>query len=383
MAKVNIDVGTGSLLVHKNQDFHFNFKISKPITEDSDTWYKEYIYSEKETTGNGSESFINFNLDDYIRVDSFDEDIDDEEKNIDRLKVNGLIKLGYKYKVDFVNTDGTVLQTIKDYGNTLLYTDTQETVTIPISLITTSVNSYKVKVAVITENEKEFFKEKEIILYNDKPTIIATLDTNKLHYQINDNEGDLIKYQIKLNGKIIYPTDGEFTAFQKPLSNNLTIKSADMIVNKLNTIIINVQDNWGETNQFIYTFMGEYTGLLFVDDTNKYYSNNVGDILQKLDFGKILAGTRSDIKYVYIYNNCGQDIKDLSVCINKSGFPKELTIHYGFDIKNIIDDSKQLHKELLKDKEKIKLYLQVELGLEFEYSDFTFEIDTQATPVNE
>ncbi|EDS77039.1 conserved hypothetical protein [Clostridium botulinum C str. Eklund] len=383
MAKVNIDIGKGRLLVNKNKDFEFSFKIDKPITEDSDTWYKEYIYSEKESTGNGDESFIDFNLDDYIRVESFDEDMDDEKKSIDGLKVNGLIKLGYKYKVDFVNTDGTVLQTIKDYGNTLLYTDTQETVKIPISLITTSVNSYKVKVVVITENEKEFFKEKEVILYNDKPTIIATLDTNKLHYQINDNEGDLIKYQIKLNGRIIYPTDGEFTAFQKPLSNNLTIKSTDMIVNKLNTIIINVQDNWGETNQFIYTFMGEYTGLLFIDDANKYYSNNVGDILKRLDFGKTLAGTRSDIKYVYIYNNCGQDIKDLSVYINKSSFPKELTIHYGFDLENIMDDSEQLHKELLKDKEKIKLYLQVELGLEFEYSDFTFEIDTQATPTNE
>ncbi|MCD3340329.1 hypothetical protein G8T81_14590, partial [Clostridium botulinum C/D] len=59
------------------------------------------------------------------------------------------------------------------------------------------------------------------------------------------------------------------------------------------------------------------------------------------------------------------------------------TIHYGFNLENIMDDNEQLHKELLKDKEKIKLYLQVELGLEFEYSDFTFEIDTQATPVNE
>ncbi|KOC38497.1 hypothetical protein ADU85_13395, partial (plasmid) [Clostridium botulinum] len=240
-----------------------------------------------------------------------------------------------------------------------------------------------VKVAVITENKKEFSKEKEVILYNEKPTIIATIDAGKLHYEIDDSEGDLIKYQIKLNGRIIYPIDGEYTAFQKPLSNNLLIKSTDMIVNKLNTIIINVQDNWGETNQFIYTFMGEYTGLLFIDDKNKYYSNNIGDILKKLDFGKILAGTRSDMKYVYIYNNCGQDIKDLSVCINKNNFPKELTIHYGFNLENIMDDNEQLHKELLKDKEKIKLYLQVELGLEFEYSDFTFEIDTQATPVNE
>ncbi|MCD3340468.1 hypothetical protein G8T81_15385, partial [Clostridium botulinum C/D] len=88
MAKVNIDIGKGRLLVNKNKDFEFSFKIDKPITEDSDTWYKEYIYSEKESTGNGDGSFINFNFDDYIRVDSFDEDIDDEEKDIDKLRVN-------------------------------------------------------------------------------------------------------------------------------------------------------------------------------------------------------------------------------------------------------------------------------------------------------
>ncbi|QPW54269.1 hypothetical protein IRP62_11710 (plasmid) [Clostridium botulinum] len=377
MATVNIDIGKGRLLVNKNKDFEFSFKIDKPITEDSDTWYKEYIYSSKESIENGYESFIDFNLDDYIRVDSFDEDMDDE------LKVNGLIKLGYKYKVDFINTNGSVLQTVKDYQDKFIYIAINETITIPISLITTSVNSYKVKVSVVTENEKEFSNEKEVILYNEKPTIIATIDAGKLHYKIDDSEGDLIKYQIKLNGRRIYPADEEYTAFQKPLSNNLLIKSTDMIVNKLNTIIINVQDNWGETNQFIYTFMGEYTGLLFVDDKNKYYSNNVGDILEKLDFGKILAGTRSYMKYIYIYNNCGQDIKDLSVCINKSNFPKELIIHYGFDLENIMDDREQLHKKLLKDKEKVKLYIQVELGLEFKYSDFTFEIDTQATPVNE
>lgn len=393
MDNFNIEVGEGSLLVKKGEDFDFNFSIQLLQNEISDTEKDtekekdmEKEKSQKEIT---QEYKMNLNNDmiedeyktafakrDWISVSNFKYN---KFKHI--LYVTGVPSVRYKYKVELLNIDGNVLQLIKNFGDEYIYDNIEETVKVPISLITTSVNSYAIKVTVETSTQEKIEKTKEVILYNEKPLIIAKCNNNRLYLQINDEANDLIRYNVYLNGNKICPnTKEEFTNFEENVNEVIKLTSKDIKIGKSNQIVINAEDNWGAKNEFIYEFMGEYYGLLFIDDKDNYYSTDIGDIIKRLNFKTIIAGRNSEIKHVVIYNNMGVDINNLKITITPEKKPEKLDVFYGFDELNLISDNEPLiKKDIIKDKEKIKLYLMIKPDLEFEYRNGTFEIQAIAS----
>ena len=381
MANVNIDVGEGSLLVYKEIDFDFAFNISAPIETEEDLTIKEYIFEYSRDMITKSEYIVKHLKKDWIRVDNFE--VDENELN-KILNVNGIPKAKFKYKVEFLNTSGQVIQVLKDYSTNYISINEPltDTITVPISLITTSVNTYNIRVTILFESGQSISQNKEIVLYNEKPTIISTVENNTLFIQIGDEDNDLVRYNVYMNGKKIYPEDVDFTGFEPPSSNTIKLKSTDIKINELNKIIINAEDKWGETNNFTYEFTGEYVGLLFTDEKGEYYSTDIGDILKRLNFGQLFAGSMSDIKKVTILNNIGVDIQNLEIIISPELKPNKLTVFYGFNIYSLIEDTQQLvKKEIIKNKETVDLYLRIYPDIEFEYRNAKFEIKAQAQPV--
>ena len=381
MANVNIDVGEGSLLVYKGIDFDFTFDISVPIETEEDLTTKEYLFNHVRDMETKSEFLVRHLKKDWIRVDSFEIGENETSKT---LNITGIPKAKFKYKIEFLNTNGEVIQVLKDYSTDYISLEEPltDTIKVPISLITTSVNTYNISVTVLFENKQTVSQNKEVILYNKKPTIIGTVENNTLFMQIGDEENDLVKYNVYMNGEKIYPEDADFTGFEPPSSNVIKLKSTDIKINQLNTITIKAEDNWGETNSFTYEFIGEYIGLLFMDEKGEYYSTDIGDILKRLNFGQIFAGSMSDIKKVTILNNMGVDIKDLEIIITPESKPNKLTVFYGFDIYSLVEDTQQLIKnEVVKNKETVDLYLRIYPDIEFEYRNAKFEIKAQAQPV--
>lgn len=372
MANINIDTGTEILQVYKGIDFDFTFSISKPEETDKDIVRKTYAYKYIRDLNKGKEYETFFNKADWINVNNFtDNDIE--------LTASGVAYLGYKYKVEFLNTDGTPIQTIKDYSEKYIYKKVTDTVTVPINLITTSIDSYKIKVSVVLNNGQILENTKEVILYNEPPKINATIENNKVFLKIDDEKGDFVRYNIKLNNKTIIPNDKEITDFQPPINDIIQLSSADIMVGHINTIVIYAEDNWGKSSTFTHEFMGKYIGILFMDENRQYYSTDMGDILKKLDFGTIVAGGISSIEKINIYNNTGKDIKDLSITITPEDLPEKLTVFYGFDENNLIKNTdKLINKNTIKDKETAILYLQVQPDVEFQYTNAMFEIKAQA-----
>lgn len=381
MANVNIDVGEGSLLVYKGIDFDFTFNIDAPIENEEDLTTKEYLFNHVRDMETKSEFLVRHLKKDWIRVDSFEIGENETSKT---LNITGIPKAKFKYKIEFLNTNGEVIQVLKDYSTDYISLEEPltDTIKIPISLITTSVNTYNISVTVLFENKQTVSQNKEVILYNKKPTIIGTVENNTLFMQIGDEENDLVKYNVYMNGEKIYPQDTDFTGFEPPSSNTIKLKSTDVKINQLNTITIKAEDNWGETNSFTYEFIGEYIGLLFMDEKGEYYSTDIGDILKRLNFGQIFAGSMSGIKKVTILNNMGVDIKDLEIIITPESKPNKLTVFYGFDIYSLVEDTQQLIKnEVVKNKETVDLYLRIYPDIEFEHRNAKFEIKAQAQPV--
>ena len=113
MANVNIDVGEGSLLVYKGIDFDFAFNISVPMETEDDLTIKEYMFEHSRDMITKSEYMVKHLKKDWIRVDNFE--VDENELN-KILNVNGIPKAKFKYKVEFLNTSGQVIQVLKDYS---------------------------------------------------------------------------------------------------------------------------------------------------------------------------------------------------------------------------------------------------------------------------
>lgn len=156
-----------------------------------------------------------------------------------------------------------------------------------------------------------------VTLVNGEPTItIINKESNnfKIHFIINDvDSGDLVKYQLtlknnKIGSKVVIPWTEERVT---PYTVKYTFDSSLVDVDKINTLLIEFEDNLGGKASTNYTFLGEYCNLLFSDENGKYYTSDTGALLKMLDFGRLISGSTTDIKKVFIKNNNQEKIYHL------------------------------------------------------------------------
>src|SRR5690606_13642203 len=70
-------------------------------------------------------------------------------------------------------------------------------------------------------------------------------------------------------------------------------KSSEVIVNKNNTVKIIAQDKYGQESYSTINFIGQYTGIMFSDESGVFYSDDMGNVLKYLDMGTLVAGQTS------------------------------------------------------------------------------------------
>ncbi len=75
--------------------------------------------------------------------------------------------------------------------------------------------------------------------------------------------------------------------------------------------------------------MGTYSGLMFKDVYGQYYSSEIGEVLQYLDFGVIIAGQTTVEHEVILKNQYGYDIKDIHLYANTANFPTGMTCEFS------------------------------------------------------
>lgn len=384
----NIIIDTNPLIVYKGEDFNIDFTIEKPNPTIVETVSYEMIYNSDLDIGKMYTTGIDKT--NWFRLDSFltREDGTTGKSYID---VSGLKYVGYKYKVELYDYVGNLISIIKDYELSFNYDIGTYSCIVPITNIATSVNNYKIKITVLQSDSLTNYTEREITLYNNPPTIIGSINNNKFSLSIGDETGDLIRYNVKLNGEKIYPLDSEITSFIPPETNTISLPTDKINIGEENTIIIYAEDNWGKSDIATYTFIGDYNGLLFADENDKYYSTDLGVILKRLDFGTVVAGQFSNIKTIKILNKTGNDINNLRVSINLATVQNKLQIFYTFLQPNFLESTNVLEYKngdyastidgVVKNNEYIYLYIHIKPDIEFEYRDGFFEINIEATPV--
>ncbi|MFF2090194.1 hypothetical protein [Paenibacillus sp. NPDC058174] len=122
----------------------------------------------------------------------------------------------------------------------------------------------------------------------------------------------------------------------------------------------------------------KYSGLMFMDTSQQYYSTSIGEILKYLDFGTLIAGQASlDLK-VILTNTYPFDVKnikllvdnnisDVNVEISKSNNPFIAKQSLTYDQPLVFDD-------------KLEFYVRLNVK-ETAVGDGTFDIKVEADPV--
>jgi hypothetical protein len=129
---------------------------------------------------------------------------------------------------------------------------------------------------------------------------------------ITDPDSDLIQYKLLINNKQVYPLN-DYTEFEQVANVNYQINRNDILINKSNIVTIVAQDNFGGYITQDISFIGNYVGLMFMDENQEFYSTDIGELLKYLDFGTITLGQITDPIKILVQNKYGFKIKDINL----------------------------------------------------------------------
>lgn len=187
------------------------------------------------------------------------------------------------------------------------------------------IDNVQLRIDAATDTVK--FENLAFYVLNTNATIQLSIAGNKLLGVLDDSDRGKVQYRIFLNNKPYYPTDGNFTPFApSPQDININISERDLLFNQENTLKVEFQDYWGETDYWQTTFVGSYSGLMFMDETGEYLSDTFGGILKYLQFGEIYAGQTTIDQKIVIKNQLGYPVDEMLLTVNKDVLPSGVGI---------------------------------------------------------
>ena len=169
-------------------------------------------------------------------------------------------------------------------------------------------------------------------ILNTTAKIDLNLSGLTLNGTLSDDDLTRVQYRVKLNGQPYYPSDGNFTSLSpSPTSINLTFKSDEIKIGDWNDLEVEFQDYFGTTDSWQIQFLGKYAGLMFKTPQGDYYSSDIGQVLQYLDFGLVLTGQTTVEQTIVLKNEYGYRVKDVEIYANTSKFSEGLIVEFSKD----------------------------------------------------
>lgn len=367
-----INLDTTSAIVYKETNFPLTFSI----THGFDDTTKSYTMTDDGVLGTGEVFSKEIDLSPWLDVDLL-ATVEIEPNEI--LNITGKYRVGYKYKIT-VQESGDI---IKNYATDFLYGDSGNiTVEIPFSEITTALNPYHLIVTVLQEDGSTVTSTKPILLADNAPTVVATMLGNTLYAQLGDvDSGDKVQYNVYLNGEKVFPYGtSEYSELISPTTVSFALPRDKVLMDVMNHVEVNVLDNWGLSGKGTNDFVGIYVGLMFCDETEQYYSDDIGVILKQLDMGILQAGKISSIQTVWIKNTYGYDVNNIVISVNTSTVPPLNIVYLDTSDTTFVGADSITLPNKLSFNEKAPFYLRILPDIE-SVGGGVFEITATATPV--
>lgn len=204
-----------------------------------------------------------------------------------------------------------------------------------------------------------------LYILNTTAKIDIELNGNTLKGILSDADLTRVQYRVLLNNKHYFPADGSFTKLgESPQNIELAISSKDIHIDDWNTLKVEFQDFFGTTDYWSTQFIGTYSGLMFKDVYGQYYSSEIGEVLQYLDFGVIIAGQTTIEHEVILKNQYGYDVKDVHLYANTTNFPTGMTCEFSTSLSPFTPHPELRLNKVLKNNEEFSFFVRLksELG---------------------
>ncbi|CAH0119178.1 hypothetical protein PAE9249_01677 [Paenibacillus sp. CECT 9249] len=222
-------------------------------------------------------------------------------------------------------------------------------------------------VKVISKANINDVKMKDLAFYllNTTATIQLQVSGNKLTGQIDDADQTNVQYRVFLNDEIYYPESGQFTPLApSPLDISLYLSEKELKFGQENKLRVEFQDYWGQTDVWETTFVGTYSGIMFMDETGNYYSDTFGGILKYLDFGVIVAGQTTIDQRVQVKNQLGYGITNLTLEAQNVALPDGVRVELSRKNKPFIGEDKLLFSQILQEDDVVEFYVRISTDIE-------------------
>ena len=202
--------------------------------------------------------------------------------------------------------------------------------------------------------------DSSLYILNTTAKIDISLEGNTIKGVLSDADLTRVQYRVILNGEPYFPTDGTFTKLgQSPQNISLAFSNKDIKIDDYNTLKVEFQDFFGTIDYWSTQFIGTYSGLLFKDVYGQYYSSEIGEVLQYLDFGVIIAGQTTVEHEIVLKNQYGYDVKNIQLSANTTNFPQGMTAEFSQSL-SPFEPSPQLSlSNTLKNNEEMSFFVRL------------------------
>lgn len=208
--------------------------------------------------------------------------------------------------------------------------------------------------------ESTQISDARLYILNTVSTIDVLFSGNTVTGAVDDEDEGKVQYRIILNGENYFPNDGSFTPLMpSPLDISMTLDNSSIKIDENNTLRIEFKDYWGSVDYWQTDFVGTYSGLLFMDETGEYFSTDIGEILQYLDFGIIIAGQTTIEQTVRLKNTYGYTVENINIRANQSQFPEGMKAQFGKSALGFESLEELDFPDELEDGEEITFYIRL------------------------
>ncbi|WP_110932420.1 hypothetical protein [Paenibacillus bouchesdurhonensis] len=255
--------------------------------------------------------------------------------DVSKLKEKSFMNKGEKIRIGYLIADNIHLAD----GHTLLHST---------------------KVGVTSPTGTVKFSDVAFYILNTAATIQVEFAGNKLSGEISDEDLGKVQYRVSLNGNPYYPSSGSYTPLMNsPQAININISDRDILFGVYNTLRIDFQDAWGQEDYWETTFIGTYSGIIFMDSNKEYLSNSFGEILKYLDFGVIIAGQTTLEQKVIVKNQIGYRVQNLILEVVKEQLPEGVTIELSRSNFPFTAEDPLLFNRFFNEDEEFEFYVRI------------------------
>ena len=155
--------------------------------------------------------------------------------------------------------------------------------------------------------------------------------------------------------KILSPSGNYRLAYYIEQNNIDDILEIDSLIT--NDIANDITPELSNISVYYDSIDQKYFGIMFLDKTGNYYSNNLGELIQYLDFGYLIAGQTSEEVEIILKNSTNYNVENIKINVDEN--LNDINMEFSKTINPFIAESSLNFNKVLNAGEQLSFYVRL------------------------